>query len=68
MEGPDHQASVEPRELQEMIDTIRTVERALGDAIKKPVKSERLRTDARVRRSLVAHGPSNAGSRSWPPT
>ena len=60
MEGPDHQASVEPRELQKMIDTIRTVERALGDGIKKPAKSE-IENRRVVRRSLVAARPIQRG-------
>ena len=51
--GPDHQASLEPNELHALVSGIRTVERALGNGIKKPVESE---ADARklVRRSLVA--------------
>jgi len=52
MEGPDHKASLEPDELKAMINAIRKVEKALGDGIKKPTKSEsQLRKVAR--RSLV---------------
>ncbi len=40
MPGPDHKASLEPKELKEMITSIRNVEKALGDGIKKPSKSE----------------------------
>ena len=51
--GPDHQASLEPRELQAMIAAIRNIEKALGDGIKKPTRSE---TPNRVvaRKSIVA--------------
>ena len=40
MEGPDHKASLEPNELQDMIKAIRNIELALGDGIKKPSLSE----------------------------
>lgn len=40
MEGPDHQASLVPRELKEMVDTIRDVEKLLGSGEKKPSASE----------------------------
>jgi len=40
MEGPDHKASLEPAELKEMVIAIRNIEKALGDGIKKPSKSE----------------------------
>jgi N-acetylneuraminate synthase len=38
--GPDHQASLEPAELAEMIRAIREVEVALGDGVKRPTASE----------------------------
>lgn len=38
--GPDHKASLEPQELKLMIQSIRNIEKALGDGIKKPSKSE----------------------------
>jgi len=51
--GPDHQASLDPGELKEMVLKIRMVERALGSGEKKPTKSEEaMRTIAR--KSLVA--------------
>jgi N,N'-diacetyllegionaminate synthase len=40
MEGPDHKASLEPDELKDMVITIRNIERALGDGVKKPSPSE----------------------------
>ena len=53
MEGPDHQASLEPDELASMIAGIRSVEIALGSAIKSPTVSE-LNNRHVVRKSLVA--------------
>ncbi|MFK7946516.1 MAG: N-acetylneuraminate synthase [Saprospiraceae bacterium] len=41
MEGPDHRASLEPNELKEMVRSIRNIEKALGNGIKKPSKSEK---------------------------
>jgi N,N'-diacetyllegionaminate synthase len=41
MEGPDHKASLEPRELKEMVRCIRNIEIALGDGIKGPSQSEK---------------------------
>lgn len=40
MKGPDHKASLEPDELIAMVRSIRNIELALGDGIKKPSKSE----------------------------
>ena len=40
MKGPDHRASLEPREFSEMVANIREVELALGDGIKRPMPSE----------------------------
>lgn len=40
MEGPDHNASLEPHELTAMVKGIRNIEIALGDGIKKPTPSE----------------------------
>ncbi|MCL6557482.1 MAG: N-acetylneuraminate synthase [Firmicutes bacterium] len=60
MEGPDHQASLEPGELAAMISAIRNVEKSLGDGRKKPTPSE-LETMKVVRRSLVAACDIKAG-------
>lgn len=40
MEGPDHRASLEPRDFSEMVANIREVETALGDGVKRPMPSE----------------------------
>ncbi len=53
MEGPDHKASLEPNELAAMVDSIRNVERALGDGIKKPSFSE-IKNREIARRSIIA--------------
>ena len=52
--GPDHQASIEPKQLKAMIDSIRKIEKALGDGIKAPTKSER-EIKKLVRKSIVAN-------------
>lgn len=53
MEGPDHKASLEPNELEEMVLSIRKVEQSLGDGIKGPRPSE-IKNKAIARKSLVA--------------
>lgn len=53
MEGPDHKASLEPAELKQMIDSIRNIEKALGNGIKKPSPSEN-KNKIVVRKSLIA--------------
>ncbi|MFH1288884.1 MAG: N-acetylneuraminate synthase [bacterium] len=53
MAGPDHQASLEPDELKAMVQSIRNIEKALGNGIKKPSASEQ-RNIPIVRRSIVA--------------
>ena len=39
--GPDHKASLEPKEFREMVDNIRKVEKSLGVNIKKITNSEK---------------------------
>lgn len=53
MEGPDHKASLEPDELRVMIDSIRHIELALGNGIKKPTDSERKNMSV-ARKSIIA--------------
>ncbi|MBU2494643.1 MAG: N-acetylneuraminate synthase [Bacteroidetes bacterium] len=53
MEGPDHKASMEPSELEQMVSAIRNIEKALGNGIKKPSPSE-LKNKLIARKSLVA--------------
>lgn len=53
MSGPDHKASLEPKELKIMITSIRKVEKAFGSGIKTPSESEKKNIDI-VRKSIVA--------------
>ena len=53
MEGPDHKASMSPEELYNLVRSVRNVERALGDGIKKPAPEE-LANAIAARKSLVA--------------
>jgi N-acetylneuraminate synthase len=53
LKGPDHKASIEPHELKELVKTIRNVELALGDGIKKIMPSE-MKNKSRMQKSLVA--------------
>jgi N,N'-diacetyllegionaminate synthase len=60
MEGPDHKASLEPNELKTMVNAIRTIEKAMGDGIKRAAESE-IDTIKIARRSLVAARDIKAG-------
>ncbi|WP_128113148.1 N-acetylneuraminate synthase [Polynucleobacter necessarius] len=60
MDGPDHKASLEPDELNEMVKAIRNIEQALGDGIKRPMTSE-IKNKLVVRKSLVASREIKAG-------
>jgi N,N'-diacetyllegionaminate synthase len=51
--GPDHKASLEPDELAAMVKSIRNIEAALGDGIKKVTDSERENISI-ARKSIVA--------------
>jgi N,N'-diacetyllegionaminate synthase len=51
--GPDHSASLEPKEFKQMVAAIRNVESALGDGIKKPALCE-LPNIPVARKSVVA--------------
>jgi N,N'-diacetyllegionaminate synthase len=58
--GPDHQASLEPEELKAMVTSIRNIEMALGDGIKRLTPSE-ARNKPIARKSLVASQVIKAG-------
>lgn len=62
MPGPDHQASLEPAELADMVRAIREVGRALGSGDKAPRPAEADVRDA-VRRSVVLRRALPAGAR-----
>ncbi len=53
LDGPDHKASLEPRELKQMVTSIRNIEKALGNGIKVPSKSEK-KNIVIARKSIVA--------------
>jgi len=53
MEGPDHRASLNPKELRAMVKAIRNIEKSLGNGIKKPSYSESKNISA-IRKSIVA--------------
>lgn len=58
--GPDHKASLEPKELKAMVRAIRNVEAALGDGEKKVSVSE-AKNIAVARKSIVACREIRAG-------
>ncbi|HWR34493.1 MAG TPA: N-acetylneuraminate synthase [Clostridia bacterium] len=60
--GPDHRMSLDPQELAQMVQAIRTVEASLGDGIKRPTPSECGVRDV-ARRSIVARQAIAAGTR-----
>ncbi len=60
MEGPDHKASLEPKELKAMVDAIRNIQAALGDGLKRPSESE-IKNMPIARKSLVAKANIQAG-------
>ena len=51
--GPDHKASLEPKELKTMVDGIRNIELALGDGVKRVMPSEVSNLEV-IRKSIVA--------------
>jgi N-acetylneuraminate synthase len=59
--GPDHAASLEPRELAQLVAGVHTVRRALGSAVKAPAGAE-LGNREVARRSIVAAGPIRRGT------
>ena len=61
LEGPDHEASLDPSELKAMIDQIRLTTIALGEEVKECQPIE-VSNKAAVRRSLVAKQPIAAGA------
>lgn len=62
MKGPDHKASLEPDELIAMVSSIRNIEKALGDGIKRPSPSE-LKNIPIARKSIVASRAIAKGER-----
>lgn len=63
--GPDHRASLEPAQLRAMVQAIREVETALGDATKVPQPRE-WGNRSIARKSLIANQPIAQGERFTP--
>lgn len=61
MSGPDHRASLESQEFKAMVASIRRVQVALGDGIKRPANSEK-DTAQVARKSLVASSDIPVGA------
>ncbi|WP_182865749.1 N-acetylneuraminate synthase [Stieleria mannarensis] len=62
MPGPDHAASLQPNELEQMVSAIRNTEAAMGDGVKQVSPSE-LPNVVVARKSIVAASPIRAGER-----
>ena len=60
MPGPDHRASLEPTQFKSMVESIRKIEKAIGNGIKIPSKSE-LENMKVIRKSIVASGNIKKG-------
>lgn len=60
MDGPDHAASLEPREFEQMVKGIREVSAAMGSDSKRVVASEQSNRSL-IRKSIVATVPILAG-------
>ena len=60
MLGPDHAASLDPEELKNMVDSIRKIEKAMGDGVKRPSPSGQKNISI-ARKSIVAKKPITKG-------
>lgn len=60
MEGPDHKASLDPVELKQMVASIRNIEKAMGDGIKRPNASEQKNAEVVLKR-IIAKKPIQKG-------
>lgn len=58
--GPDHSSSATPKELFDLVEGVRQVEKALGTGSKKPSRAELVNLGG-MRRSIVAKVPIKAG-------
>ena len=62
LKGPDHKASLEPKELKYMVDSIRNLEKAMdGNALKEPSKGE-IKNIAIARKSIHLSKDLSLGS------
>ena len=53
-QGPDHNFSLEPEELKDMVEKIRDIEKSMGDGIKKPSELELKENYKMARPSIIA--------------
>ena len=53
MDGPDHKASLEPEEFHAMVESVRSIEKSMGDGLKVPSRSE-TKNIVIARKSIVA--------------
>jgi N-acetylneuraminate synthase len=53
MQGPDHSASLEPKELNNLVNSVRNIEIAMGNGVKKATTSE-IENKEIIRKSIVA--------------
>jgi N,N'-diacetyllegionaminate synthase len=60
MAGPDHRASLDPAGLSDLVQSVRDVEAALGDGVKRPMPCE-IHNKPRMQKSLVARRRISAG-------
>lgn len=60
--GPDHKASLDPKELAEMVKSIRQVEKSLGNGVKRPSERELQNKDVVMKR-LIATDAIKKGER-----
>jgi sialic acid synthase SpsE len=60
LKGPDHKASIEQDELKTLVKTIRKVELALGDGVKRVMPSE-MKNKYKMQKSIVATRTIKAG-------
>jgi len=62
LEGPDHIASLEPNELERMVEGIRKIEKALGSEIKQPTDTEKQNMKI-ARKSIHVQNPLKKGEK-----
>ena len=60
MSGPDHLASLDPKQLKSMVKSIRDTEKSLGSSFKRP-SAEEIKNKEIVRKSIVAQKKINVG-------
>lgn len=63
--GPDHSASLDPKDLKQMVDLIRDTEKILGNDIKTPSRSEK-KISIDARKSIVAKVDISKGEKIKP--